>query len=342
MSTQVLYRKYRPAKFSDVIGQDPIVSVLTKAIEKKAIAHAYLFAGSRGTGKTSIARIFATELGSAPEDIYEIDAASHNKVEDVRELRETIRTLPYRSQYKVYILDEAHMMTDKAWNAFLKTLEEPPAHVIFMLATTELDAIPETILSRCQVFRFAKPSESTLRELVTRVAKSEGYTLADGVNELIALLGDGSFRDTHGVLEKVLVASSSKKIPLELVESVTHAPSRAHVLDLLEAISTKDIARALEVLEGVRAGGYDAVLFARLVAFRIRMILLIRFAPKLFASFTSELGDGEAETLTRYAGKEFTIFSAQLLERIISATLATRNATIATVPLEIALIETLA
>ena len=341
MSNQVLYRKYRPAQFADVIGQEHIVSVLLQAIKKKSLAHAYLFAGSRGTGKTSVARIFATELGCAPEDIYEIDAASHNGVEHIRELRETVRTLPYRSEYKVYIFDEAHMLSKAAWNAFLKTLEEPPVHVIFVLATTELDAVPETILSRCQVFRFNKPNEITLREMVVRASANEGYTLEDGVAELVALLGDGSFRDTYGVLEKIFVASTGKKITQEFVESVTHAPRAAHVMALLDACAKHDLSEALSVLETVRAGGYDALFFARLLSLRVRMILLARFAPALFASYAEALNPEESKVLKTYAGAEYKIFSAKFLSSIIDATLHIRDAFIPTVPIELALIEIL-
>ncbi len=155
---QSLYRKFRPSTFNEVIGQDHIVKALQGAIASDSISHAYLFSGSRGTGKTSMARIFAKELGTSEDDIYEIDAASHNSVEDIKELNEAVFTLPFRSKFKVYILDEAHMLSKSAWNAFLKTLEEPPHHVIFILATTELEKVPETILSRCQTFIFKKSS----------------------------------------------------------------------------------------------------------------------------------------------------------------------------------------
>jgi DNA polymerase-3 subunit gamma/tau len=145
-----LYRKYRPTGFEQVVGQDHIVSVLKQSVEGGSPAHAYLFCGGRGIGKTSVARIFARALGTSENDIYEIDAASHTSVENIRELNEAVNTLPFDSKYKVYILDEVHMLSKSAFNAFLKTLEEPPKHVIFILATTEMDKLPETIVSRCQ------------------------------------------------------------------------------------------------------------------------------------------------------------------------------------------------
>ncbi|MFA6992937.1 MAG: AAA family ATPase, partial [Candidatus Gracilibacteria bacterium] len=154
MSEQTaLYRKYRPQSFKDVIGQDHVVKTLEGALKLGNIFHAYLFAGSRGTGKTTLARIVAAELGASGNDIYEIDAASNNGVDEMRALNEAVNTMPFNSPYKVYIFDEVHMFSKSAFNALLKTLEEPPKHVIFILATTEMDKLPETVVSRCQVFQ---------------------------------------------------------------------------------------------------------------------------------------------------------------------------------------------
>ncbi|MDB5238784.1 MAG: polymerase subunit gamma and tau, polymerase subunit gamma/tau protein, partial [Candidatus Parcubacteria bacterium] len=148
----VLYRTYRPSKWSEVIGQDHVVDTLKDTLAAKKPAHAYLFSGSRGTGKTSVARILAKALETADDDIYEIDAASNRGIDDIRELREHVSVMPFSSPFKVYIIDEVHMLSKDAWNALLKTLEEPPKHVVFILATTELDKVPETIISRCQTF----------------------------------------------------------------------------------------------------------------------------------------------------------------------------------------------
>src|SRR3989344_1158542 len=177
MSSELaLYRRYRPEKFSEVVGQDHVVSVLTAAIREKRIVHAYIFAGSRGTGKTSIARIFAKDLGTAPSDIYEIDAASNRGIDEIRAIRDGVQTLPFNSEYKVYIIDEAHMLTKEAWNALLKTLEEPPRHVIFILATTESHKLPETIISRTQRFSFKPIAEKQAVERLRQVAKNEKIT----------------------------------------------------------------------------------------------------------------------------------------------------------------------
>ena len=163
MST-VLYRKYRPQNFEEVLGQDHIVSVLKNAVKTGRVSHAYLFSGSRGTGKTSLARILAKEAGCSDVDLIEIDAASSRGIDEIRALREAVRFSPMQGQVKVYIIDEVHMLTKEAFNALLKTLEEPPAHAIFILATTELDKVPETIISRCQNFSFRKISEEVLKK----------------------------------------------------------------------------------------------------------------------------------------------------------------------------------
>jgi DNA polymerase III subunit gamma/tau len=207
-----LYRKYRPSNFSEVQGQDHIVSILQKAIENKNPNHAYIFTGSRGIGKTSIARIFARELGVNEADIYEIDAASYTGVDNIRELIESATVMPMLSPYKVYILDEVHMLSKNAFNAFLKGLEETPKHVIYILATTELNKLLDTIISRCEVHNFKKPSLEVLSNVIKNVAAKEGYTIDDESVGMVATLGDGSFRDTLSVLQKVFAGTNGKKI----------------------------------------------------------------------------------------------------------------------------------
>src|SRR3990167_5197639 len=173
-----LYRKYRPQSFKEVKGQDHIVSVLENEAKTGKVSHAYLFSGSRGVGKTSIARIFSKTLGVSPDDIYEIDGASNRRIEDVRAIREAVHTLPYHSKYKVYIIDEVHMLTTEAFNALLKTLEEPPEHCLFILATTEPQKLPDTVISRCEHFSFRKPSHKSIMEAALTVAKKENCNLS--------------------------------------------------------------------------------------------------------------------------------------------------------------------
>jgi len=161
--SETLYRKHRPTAFEDVFGQDEVISILQNSIKQGSISHSYLFSGTRGTGKTSIARIFARELGTSDQDIYEIDAASNRGIGEIRELRAGVDTRPFNSNYKVYIIDEVHMLTKEAFNALLKTLEEPPSHVLFILATTEKHKILDTIISRCQVFDFNRPNKNVYK-----------------------------------------------------------------------------------------------------------------------------------------------------------------------------------
>ena len=220
-----LYRKYRPETWEEVLGQEHIVSVLKESAKQKKISHAYLFAGSRGIGKTSVARILAREAGVTPNDIYEMDAASNRGIDDVRALREAVNVLPLESPYKVYIVDEAHMLTKEAFNALLKTLEEPPKHVIFILATTEIEKLPETIVSRCQVFTFKKAVARYLEKNGSRRRQKEGLKIDESSADLIALLGDGSFRDAYGVLQKVAGLSGDKNLSREEVEKILGVPA---------------------------------------------------------------------------------------------------------------------
>lgn len=247
-----LYRKYRPQSFDDVVGQDTIVELLQSTIKQKKISHAYLFCGGRGTGKTTVARIFARDIGCNPEDIIEIDAASNRGIDEIRELREAVRTAPFSSPYKVYIIDEAHMLTKEAANALLKTLEEPPSHVIFILATTDPEKLPATITSRCQRIVFKSPDITTLASRLQYVAKEEGKNIDMATAELVAAHGKGSYRDALGVLEQV-ITTSKKNITQDEVVAFLGVTDKETVLKLLEAVCKKDvknIANLFNVLEG--------------------------------------------------------------------------------------------
>ena len=336
----VLYRKYRPQEFSQVIGQDHIVSVLKQASETGKIAHAYLFSGSRGTGKTTVARIFARALGTSDNDIYEIDAASNRKIEDAREIRENVRTLPFDSKYKVYILDEVHMLTKEAWNALLKTLEEPPAHVIFIMATTEIEKVPDTILSRCQTFVFKKPTDTILAEVLTDIAKKEGFTLDQSGAELVALLGDGSYRDAEGVLDKVLSFSKNKKVTVEDIESITGAPSRKLVYATLSAIGEKDLEKAFSSIHQVEKQGADMRLFVKLLIYIFRIALVLRVAP-VYTDLIKDISETDKKELTKILSEHKEAITSAHLEKLLGAYQHMRGAFIQSLPLELALIDIL-
>lgn len=277
---QTLYRKYRPNNFDDVIGQDTVVSALQNSLKSNKIAHAYIFAGTRGTGKTSIARIFSDALGVSSNDLYEIDAASNRGIDDIRAIKEAVNTLPFDSKYKIYILDEAHMLSRDAWNALLKTLEEPPAHIIFILATTELEKIPDTILSRSELYRFRKPDQSMLKEVVKRTAKKEGYNIEDEAADALALSADGSFRDAHGALQKVISAIKTKDITLSDVENISGVPKSGLVNGLIDAINDRDIAKALQVITNIRKDNLDIRSFLKMVIEKTRAIILLRISKE--------------------------------------------------------------
>ena len=265
MHDLALYRKYRPKTWEDVKGQEHIVNVLSSSIENNKVSHSYLFVGSRGTGKTSVARIFAEQIGVGVNDLYEIDAASNRGIEDIRALREGVRVLPFDSKYKVYIIDEVHMLSKDAWGALLKTLEEPPKHVIFILATTEFHKVPETIISRCQIFTFKKPTDAILKDTVTSIAKQEGFELDNGSAELIAILGDGSFRDAEGTLQKILNFSKGKKIKREDVEKITGAPKTLLVNDYISAIATNNLEEGIMIVKQASDENLDMKLFLKLI-----------------------------------------------------------------------------
>ncbi|HQU07934.1 MAG: DNA polymerase III, subunit gamma and tau [Parcubacteria group bacterium 21-54-25] len=340
MAHQSLYRTYRPRTFNEVEEQPQVTQPLIEQVKEGKIGHAYLFAGSRGLGKTSVARIFARAVGCTEKDLYEIDAASHNSVEDIRTLTEGVYTLPFESPYKVYILDEVHMLSKAAWNAFLKTLEEPPAHAIFILATTELEKVPETVRSRCQVFEFKKPSRAALAQLVARVAKKEKYKLDPDAAELVALLADGSYRDALSVLERVLASASGTTLSRAVVETVTGAPKRELVHGLIAALAEGSRGAALVAIERTAKSGADMQLFLMLVIESLRATLLLRYAPDLHKALAAELGKDEYETLSRYAKSETKpgVTHATLLA-FLNAVERIRFSPVPSVPLELAVFE---
>ncbi len=336
-----LYRKYRPENFTDVIGQDHIVKAISGALASGKVAHAYLLCGPRGTGKTTIARIIARELGTSANDIYEMDAASNRKIEDARDINENVRTMPFDSKYKVYILDEVHMLTKEAWNALLKTIEEPPAHVIFILATTELEKVPDTIVSRCQTFTFKKPTDAILTQVVKNVAEKEGYTLQEGGAELIALLADGAFRDALGTLQKIISFSKDKKISKEEIESVTGAPSTTLVDEFLNALADSDIERGYACIMHASEQNIDMAVYLKMVLAKLRFALMLRYAPKTKDSIAKTVSASDMEFIEDLVSRKPEHISSSTLSILLESYQSLRTSVISELPLELALIKIL-
>lgn len=335
--SEALYRKYRPQKFSEVLGQDHIVKVLESSIKLGNIAHAYIFSGSRGTGKTSIARIFAREIGTSPNDITEIDAASNTGVDDIRALNESVNTLPFESEYKVYILDEAHMLSKPAWNALLKTIEEPPKHVIFILATTESQKIPETIISRCQTFSFRKPSQKVLKDVAIAIAKKEGFTLEPASADLIALLGDSSFRDTQSILQKIIGSSKDKKISVEEVELVAGAPKAETVNDFICAIDENNLELGFKAVSKAVEANIDILLFYKLILHKMRAVLLLRNMKSSEEKLQEEFSEADFKLIKTIAEKRPSKINSDTLLTLLNYYDMVAKSYIPELPLELAL-----
>lgn len=338
--SQALYRRYRPKNFDEVRGQEHITDVLSGAIEAGDIAHAYLFSGRRGIGKTSVARILAKELGVSDRDVYEIDAASHRGIDDVRELKEAVTSLPYESDYKVYIIDEVHMLTKPAFNALLKTLEEPPEFVIFVLATTEPDKLPETIISRCEVHEFRQPSAKQLTEVVLEVAEKEGRDTAPAAAAVIARAADGSFRDAFGLLDKCLRAADGE-VTAEIAEKVTGEPAHQLVARIVfDGLAAGESDPALQALQEAADRNMDPQrLFARVIQ-TVRSVLLYRHAP----SVADDIGDNtSADVFAQVkeeakAGRDSAI-TPQVLHILLSHHNNLSADTLGHLPLELAVIK---
>ena len=295
-ATASLYRRHRPRSFADVVGQEHVVRTLRNAIESDRVHHAYLFVGSRGTGKTSMAKILAAALNcvhgptttpcgvcdacraiadATSLDVIEMDAASNNSVDDIRDLREKVAYAPVSGRHKVYILDEAHMLSTQAWNAFLKTLEEPPPHTIFVLATTEANKVLPTVVDRCHRFDFARPTQRQITDVLRRVAESERIALPDEAAALVARSATGSFRDALGTLEQ-LVAYSGAAIGLEDVLAVLGAADADLLFGAVDAMDAGDARGALQAAARLADSGRDVGRFFGDLEAHLRGLMVVQ------------------------------------------------------------------
>jgi DNA polymerase III subunit gamma/tau len=334
-----LYRKYRPSSFAEVRNQDHIVTVLEGAISKKTLPHALLFSGGRGTGKTTVARIFAAAVGAQPIDIYEIDAASNRGIDDIRELKEAVHTTPYESPYKVYIIDEVHMLTKEAFNALLKTLEEPPAHVIFILATTEEEKLLDTIISRCQVFRFRNPSRTDLADAIISVAKKEGFEIAIDAADLIAAAANGSFRDALGVTQKVILASKDAIGGADEVAQIIGAPKQSILVGLLSSFHSKDIETGLQAVAEAKINYVEPTQLIRMMLDIVRVVMIVRYQPQreeiVLRAYASEI----RSIIKSYALSSSSNINSLLLKRLLQVAFEISRSPLPFLPLEIAIME---
>lgn len=366
-----IYRKYRPKKLENLLGQEAIVKVLKNAAIQDKLAHAYLFYGPRGSGKTTTARLIAKlancekrrddskfkSLGepcnkcracseideSKALDVIEIDAASNRGIDEIRNLKEGIRISPTSSSYKVYIIDEAHQLTKDAFNALLKTLEEPPAHAIFILTTTESEKMPATIVSRTQRFHFKRLSLQKITEKLQSICKAEKIKADDDALELIAASAEGSFRDAESLIDQI--ASLEGKITLENVEKIIGRVGFAKTAEMAETFISGNLEKSLNYLSQINEAGYNLTQFNKDLIHYLRRILALKFAPSLENEFKKELTDAELKMLKKHsqaidspAKEQKTI---NLIKSLIRAYTEMRYSPFPIAPLEVAIVENL-
>ncbi len=357
----VLYRKYRPQSFSEIIGQGHIVQTLTNSLASKSVSHAYLFSGPRGSGKTTIARIFAKAIncqkqfnsepcnkcdscqeimGAKSMDLVEIDAASHTSVDNVRELIEGIKFSPVKSKYKVFIIDECHQLSKSAANALLKTLEEPPAHAIFMLATTEAHKMIPTIVSRCQRFDFKKLQVPEIIKKLEFILKKENIKFDPSALSLIALNARGSFRDAESLLDKCIsFTAKDGKVTIQEIKELLGIVEVGQISQLVDFIVRQNTREAVLYINSMADQGVDLQEFAKTLVFYLRQSLLLKINPELINPQNSGFSAEEIEKMKAQTADLGQKEIQRILELFIDAENKMKYATILQLPLELAIVD---
>ncbi|OGZ65650.1 MAG: DNA polymerase III, subunit gamma and tau [Candidatus Staskawiczbacteria bacterium RIFCSPHIGHO2_02_FULL_33_16] len=361
MNNLVLYRKYRPQDFSEIIGQTHIVQTLVNSVNSNSISHAYLFSGPRGSGKTTMARIFAKAVncegksinkpcnkcdscleitGFNSMDLIEIDAASHTGVDDIRDLISGIKFAPIKSKYKIFIIDECHQLSKSAANALLKTLEEPPSHAIFILATTESHKMIPTIISRCQRFDFKRLFVPEIIKKLEFIVKKEGIKFEDSALALIALNGRGSFRDAESLLEKCIHFSGKNKIVTAgEIKELLGIVEVLQISKLVDFIVNKNTQEGILHINSLIDSGVDLGEFTKTLIFYLRQSLLLKINPELLHPQTSGLSTEELSVMKEQIRKVNEKEIQKMLELFIEAENKMKYSSILQLPLELAIIE---
>lgn len=359
MENLVIYRKYRPKTFKEIVNQEHVIKTLTNALKLDKVAHAYLFTGVRGTGKTTVSRLLAKAVNCQERkdyepcnkcdacneindnksmDLIEIDAASNRGIDEIRELRDGIKFSPTSLKYKVFIIDEVHQLTKEAFNALLKTLEEPPAHAIFILATTEIHKVPQTIISRCQRFDFHK---LTLDKIVGRlewISKQEKVNIEKQALELIAVNADGSIRDGESLLGQIM-SMEDKKITLEEVQTILGMTDIKAVQDLVGYLTEKKSKEAISHINQVASQGYDLIQFSKSLINYLRKVLILKIDPNLSKLVAAELTKEQIDGIIQQSEKFSNTDLIKMLNLFIQVSNEIKTADFPQLPFELAIVE---